>query len=253
MTQPEGSWQDAEGLRWYTFNDKDYLSVTSMRKSLGIPYTLHRWVMKQTLEAVQKDPSLIVRRDGETLANVRTRVMKAGESERDKAAERGTEVHDIIASDTLLRDVPPELRPYVEQYARAVIDLGIRPLLVERTVYNDRYGYAGSFDLLAQVKSHGDRIYIIDLKTGKGTYPEYALQVYAYLKGEFIAHGDRVDEKATSILKKAEGAAILHITPDKYEWHPIRCDATLDRAYRSLGTLSNWVVTNRDLSSLLEV
>ena len=55
MTQPEGAWNDADGLRWYSFDDKDYLSVTSMRKSLGMPYSLHRWVMKQTLEAVQKE------------------------------------------------------------------------------------------------------------------------------------------------------------------------------------------------------
>lgn len=250
MTSPENSWNDSDGLRWYTFGDTDYLSVTSMRKVLGLPYSLHRWVLKNTLEAIQKDPQSVLPRSGETPPNVRTRLVKQGEGARDSAAERGTLIHGYIAESTPLADVPEELRPYVESYAKAVIELGIKPVLVERTIINDRYGYAGSFDMLAKVREHGDETVIVDLKTGKGAYPEYALQVYAYLKGDAVMHGDKVDAKATKALKKATGAAILHIRPDGYTYHRVRCDANLDLAYRALGALSQWMVTYKDLASL---
>jgi hypothetical protein len=251
MTQPEGAWNDADGLRWYSFDDKDYLSVTSMRKSLGMPYSLHRWVMKQTLEAVQKDPDLLIRGEKETDANVRTRIVKAGESARDIAAERGTEVHGLIAAGTPIKDVPKELQPYVEQYARAVIALGIKPLLVERTVFNDQYNYAGSFDLLATLRSKDNRVYVIDLKTGKSTYPEHALQGYAYLKAEFVGkQPDKVDEKATALLKKATGVGILRIGPDAWDFHDVRIDKNLDLAFRAMATFAKWTVTYKDLASL---
>ena len=255
MTSPLNSWNDSDGLRWYTFGDKDYLSVTSMRKVLGLPFTLHRWVIKQTLEGIQKNPDSIVPLPGENPANVRTRLVKQGEAPRDVAAEKGTAVHGYIADNVPLSEVPVELRPYVEAYAKAVIELGIKPILVERTVVNDRYGYAGSFDMLAKVREHNNETVIVDLKTGKGAYAEYALQVYAYLKGEAVMNGEKVDEKATKALRKATGAAILHINPELpngYEYHRIRIDSALDLGFRALGTLSQWMVTYKDLASLEE-
>ena len=259
MTSPKNAWSDANDLRWYTFQERDYLSVTSLRKVLGMPYNLHNWVVKQTLEAVQKDPDLLTPLDTgkgkrkpkmETPANVRTRIKRVGMKERDKSAERGTDVHEAIANGVPLDRLPAELVPYVEQYANAVIALGIKPLMSERQVFNKRYGYAGSFDLMASLRSKDNRRYIVDLKTGKGTYPEHALQGMAYLDGEFVGEDDRIDRAATDLLHTATDIGILHLRPDGWEFHDIPVTDELRQTQRAMAVTAQWFAKNTDISQL---
>jgi hypothetical protein len=259
LTSPKNAWSDENDLRWYTFQDRDYLSVTSLRKVLGMPFNLHNWVLKQTLEAVQRDPSLLVPQDTgkgkrkpimESPANVRGRIMRAGMAERDRSAERGTEVHAAIANGLPLSYVPAELQPYVEQYANAVIALGLKPLMVERQVFNKTYGYAGSFDLMASMRSKGNRRYIIDLKTGKGTYAEHALQGMSYLDGEFVGEDDRIDKQATDLLHTATDIGILHLRPDGWEFHDIPVTNELRQTQRAMATLAHWFVKHPTIDTL---
>ena len=255
MTSPKNAWTDDNDLRWYTFNDRDYLSVTSLRKVMGLPFNLHRWVLKQTLEAVQKDPTLLERVDKkDTPASIRGRIMRAGMKERDKAAERGTDVHEAIATGQPIEECPAELQPFMRQYAEAVISLGIQPLLSEKQVFNNTYGYAGSFDLLATVRAKDNRPYIIDLKTGKGTYPDHALQGMAYLSGEFIGEDDKVDDVATDILrtiqKQNPGIGILHLQPDGWKFYDLRVDAGLKQAFKAQAVIAQWMARYDDISKL---
>lgn len=258
MTSPVNAWTDDNDLRWYTFREKDYLSVTSMRKALGMPYNLHRWVVRQTLEAVQRDPNILLPQEVkkgkmETPANVRGRIGREAMKERDYKAERGSDVHEYIANGTPLSMVPKELQPFVESYANAVIQLGIKPLLAERQVFSDRYGYAGSFDLLATMRAFDGDAHVVDLKTGSGTYNEHALQGYAYMKADFVGENDKVDETATEMLKHATGVGVLHLHPGEgkgWTYHNIRIDKALDQAYRALCVISRWMVKFPDIESL---
>jgi len=54
-------------------------------------------------------------------------------------------------------------------------------LAVEKTVSNLRYGYAGTIDLLCQIK---DSTWLIDFKTGGGIWPQYWYQIASYAKAE---------------------------------------------------------------------
>ena len=260
-SNPPGAWSDDNGLRWYTFKgepaayDGDYMSVTSQRKVLGMAYNLHEWVLKQLALGVIANPEDAIQRPGELIEDVVRRVKKHATKKRDESAERGTTVHGLIAGNTDLSDWPTELRPYVISYAQAVIDLGIKPLLVERQVFNTRYRYAGSFDLLAYVKKY-DKSYIVDLKTGSGTYPEHAIQCLCYLWGNFVAtthedgKPDSVDEGATALLHEARGIGILHITPDGYTFHDIAITAKLEQAYKAQCVLAHWYGTVRTIEEL---
>ena len=179
--------------------------------------------------------------------------MRAGMSERDKAAERGTEVHGFIADGVSLERInaeAPELGPYVSSYAQAVIALGLKPVLVERQVFNKTLGYAGSFDLAATLRARNDRLYVVDLKTGKNTYAEHAIQVQQYKDAEFIGEDDKVDEEATRIFKQADGMGILHITADGWEFHDIKPTAELKRAGRDMARLARFFVTNPTIETL---
>ncbi len=61
-----------------------------------------------------------------------------------------------------------------KDWAKAV---DLAPLAIERTVYCEQCGYAGTLDLYARV--HG-RVTVIDWKTGRAIYPEAFFQNVAY-------------------------------------------------------------------------
>lgn len=53
----------------------------------------------------------------------------------------------------------------------------VKYLYVERKIYSKRYGYAGTVDLIAKL---GNKLSIIDFKSGSGPWYEHALQIAAY-------------------------------------------------------------------------
>lgn len=257
-SSPTGSFSDEDGLRWYRFQGEDYLSVTSQRKVLGMPYRLHEWVLSQMALGLMANPLDVVIKPGETEDDHRKRLKRFATAKRDAAAERGTEVHALIAGGTAMKDVPEEMKVYVESYARAVIALGIQPLLTERQVYSRKYRYAGSFDLLARIRTRDMRGYMVDLKTGSGTYPEHAIQSVSYLRSDFVADeaGEEEDVMATALLREADGAAILHIgppsdeMPDGWRFVDIRLDRAMEQAYRAQCVLARWYAHFKDISQL---
>jgi hypothetical protein len=116
-----------------------------------------------------------------------------------------------------------------------------RPRIVgtEFQVFNLTVGYAGTCDLLCQF-SDGS-YWIIDLKTGKSTFPEHLLQVLMYMMGEFVGADDVVDDELTGILRQVAGVGVLHLADDHWEFK--RLDATPDawRASRGLLAFAMWM------------
>jgi len=55
----------------------------------------------------------------------------------------------------------------------------IKPILVEKPLVSDIYGYGGTPDCIAY---DGDNLELIDFKTGKAIYPEMFYQVAAYIQ-----------------------------------------------------------------------
>jgi hypothetical protein len=249
VTSPQDAWSDKNDLRWYTFQKRDYLSVTSLRKVLGMPYNLHRWSMKQLLDVVMANPAVLDRGEKkgkpETDANIRGRVGRLSMESRDVSAERGTAVHEAISEGIPMADLDLELQPFMESYASAVIALGISPILTEQQVFNDTYGYAGSFDLFASVRAKAGKKTVIDLKTGKGTYSDHALQGMAYLMGEFIGADNKVLHPETAAFKEASGVAILHLHPGVgagWTYHDVDISVRLIQAFKAEAVLARWMV-----------
>lgn len=254
---PQNAWLDDDGLRWYTdWDNIDHLSVTSQRKVLGMSYRLHAWVIRQLVDGIYHD--LVTHRWTAPLLSeedIKREMRQHATKKRDESANRGTLVHDFIAKGTRIDEVPAELQPYVAGYSRAIIELGIRGLLVERQVYNRKYRYAGSFDLLGEVRAFDNERSIIDLKTGSGTYIEHALQTLAYREAEVVANekGTGVDARATEILRSTTGLGILHINPDLpkgYEYHRLKVTPKLMTAFKAQCVLSRFYATHKDIREL---
>lgn len=143
-------------------------------------------------------------------------------AQRDAAADRGTEVHEL--AEQLVRgelvNVPAELENHVNNYVAFLNAWEPRPVLVEGTVANRQWGYAGQLDLVADLPN-GERA-LMDLKTSRGVYGNMALQVGAYRHCDRYLDADG-NERSMADLG-ITSTYIVHITADDWNVHPIEAD-----------------------------
>ncbi len=98
------------------------------------------------------------------------------------------------------RQVPLDMWKTTKGYVRAAKEffdqLEPEVLHSEVTVYSRKYGYAGTTDIIGNLRMGGGKPVpcIIDFKTGKGVYPEMGLQLSAYARADFIGRNDGTEE-----------------------------------------------------------
>ena len=145
-----------------------------------------------------------------------------------------------------------DIAPFLVQYKRWLAESGVEIMLAERQIWNLTQGYAGTFDLIGRFKK-SNRIFCVDIKTGKGTYPEHALQLEAYARGEFVGNDDVVDDAATKILRQVEGRAILHLRPEGWSFKIIRptLHGAIWMAFNDLLGFAMWVYANPNIDGLI--
>lgn len=146
---------------------------------------------------------------------------KARYEDRDAAAKRGTEVHDL--AEHLLKGeevtVPDELRGHVEAYVRFLDEWQPTPVVVEKAVVNYTYGYAGTLDMVVDLPD-GRRV-LADIKTTRsGIYGETALQLAAYRYAEVYIDGD-----AEIPMPEVHDTWGIWVRADGYEVVPLIADA----------------------------
>lgn len=171
-------WLHHEGER------RSAVSVTSALKVLDKP-ALASWS-----ERVGVEGALRLERAGslkgvevENAIGIVRECRMGADAKRDAGADRGTAVHEALRSYCALGtvpkvgDFPTEVRGYVKGLCRWLFDARPEPILVEQIVGSPRYGFAGRFDLLANLD--GQRT-LVDLKTSGRVYAEHHLQMAAY-------------------------------------------------------------------------
>jgi hypothetical protein len=240
---PRNAQTDSNGLRYYTWKGQRYPSVTTIRRLAGIPHGLHQWALNQIINRVLDDAPSIANRLGSgdpgEVALVRHALRQAATEERDKAAQRGTAVHEAAASGKSLADVGSDIAPHLRQYLDWREKSRVEVLASEFQVWNPTVGYAGTCDLLGRFPDGST--WVIDLKTGKGVYGEHALQLMAYLMAEFVGADDVVDEGLSRELGLAKGIAVLHLGSDSWEFYSLRPDPATWDAFRGLLTFGVWM------------
>lgn len=242
------------GLRFYLWKGVEYPSVTTIRRMAGMPFGLHQWAVSKVVDRAVGELDALNRRvtsnDEVTLKAAKTWLRSASTEERDRAANLGTAVHEAAARGMKIGDVTPEIAPFLSQYLNWVEDTGVEIVLSERQAWNLTMGYAGSFDAL--VRFPDKTTYIVDLKTGKGTYPEHCLQAVAYAMAEFVGEDDVVDKEATEQLLNVNGLALLHLRPDGWKWQVINVSPELFAAFKGLLTFAVWAHKYQDMTGLVE-
>lgn len=213
MTTPRNSTTAKSGQRFYSWRGERYWSVTTILGG-GIPKpALLPWGIKMVAEGAadlaQELPALVAK-DREAAVKMLKSLPYA---HRDRAADLGSYVHDAVESYVLGKpfpDWPDTVAPRMGHFVRFLDQHQPVYEATEASVYNRTQRYAGTLDAIATI---GGRRVLLDLKTGKGVYPEVGLQLAAYRHAEFIGLPDGSEED----MRPVDDCACLHLTDDGYQ------------------------------------
>lgn len=149
------------------------------------------------------------------------KLQRARYEEKDRAKDRGTEVH--AAAEKLLAgqsvQVPEEIAGHVESYARFMEEFEVAPVHVEFSCVSYKWGYAGTADLCAwlTIPNLGRTLLLLDLKTSRsGIFGDTALQLAAYRHADVWV----IDDEEIEPLEVAHCAGI-HVRGDGYDLLPV--------------------------------
>ena len=243
----------------YYFNGEGPLpSVTTILEVMSKP-ALTQWKAREAVRAYirnrsEVDKILMDQFGGEDKAI--NRAIELVDAQRDKAASIGTSVHllaDIVSrgAETATEGfrASDEEIPYLNAWRGFLGFLersGGRIVSSEHAVWSLN-GYAGTYDLIVQMPTKSDAngnrnvdLWLIDIKTSKSYYPEYALQLAAYRWADsIILPGDPTPYPMPEIHR----TAVLHLRPDQYQegWRLIEYPTTYaDDFLTFLGCLEVW-------------
>lgn len=122
---------------------------------------------------------------GETDDDFAVRAYEDSRAQLIKAGDFGTRIHAVIEGANLMRyTLERETAPWLEKYLKWKNASILRVIKAESRVVNPQFGYAGTFDLLAEHQEHGT--VLVDFKTqnvknGKPAFYEtWCWQLAAY-------------------------------------------------------------------------
>jgi hypothetical protein len=203
-------------------------SVTTILKVVDKSGPLVGWAKRITAEAAVRHaaelPVWVKDFGGEAAVKMLT---QASNVIRDKAANAGSDVHQLADAITKGQDVtvPEELAPYVESYRGWVDEFQPEFLATEEMVYS-HHGYAGTLDAIVRIAGE---TWLLDYKTSsdtdKGPYLETALQLAAYGGADFIG---RPGDPNRYGIPAIDQYAVVHISPQKAKFVPYGCTGAFE-------------------------
>lgn len=233
MTKPILAVQTNEGRMYvHPLTGEAVYSVTTIIEQ-GIPKKLDDWAGKQAAKyAVQNWHELTLKPEIERLRLI----AQAHERVRKEAADKGDTVHN--SAEAKVKGEPDDNSPgHMKQLDNFFIVSQLTPLYTEVSVWNRTIGYAGTADLVAQDQQ--GRYILIDYKTGRGIWPEMAVQLEALARAEFIIEPSGEEIPLPPIAE----VGVLHLRPRSWWYYPIRNDEAAERnwsAFLGAQQVSSW-------------
>lgn len=247
VTEPD-PWASIPKLGAYRTADHRYFwngqgpvpSVTTVLKVLNKDAVIE-WAKRTVAEiAVLRIPELQDKIIQEGTLSAIAWLKSMPDYQRDSAAQLGSSVHllaDMASrapeSDSETFEVSEQEKPYLDAFRDFLTFLERHSGVIvsgEKMVWSTE-GYAGTYDLLIRFSCECHKgLWLIDVKTSKGYYPDYALQLVAYGRSDFII----IEGNPTPYpMPKVQKYGVLHLRPDQYSdtgWRLIQYPIT-DRDY----------------------
>ncbi len=249
------------GARWYIHpvTGERFVSVTTILQCVAkerLPY----WAAQVATDYALDNLPLLVKasrripcemkgddRCGICPDCVALEVRRAPDRERDAAADRGTRIHHVADQQVLSGEVishDDDIANQVRQFLAFRKQFKPTYDASEMTVINRTYGYAGTLDAILRLgwcpPKYADLVgqpAVADTKSGRSCYPEYALQLAAYKRGEAVLmpDGSEVPVPATG-----DTGLLLHVRPENYWVRPVDIGETTFAAFLSVMDLWRW-------------
>lgn len=167
----------------YYLDGKPLTGVTTILGVIAKP-ALIGWASNQAVEHIKQNSDIgdfmgigsdcyVVKTS--TLEEART----AHAKKRDKAADVGTLAHKWIEEHIKGKDNPitDDIKPMIDNFLKWEEEVKPKYLETEKRVYSAKNWYAGTLDLMLEIDGE---VWLGDIKTGSGIYPEHFFQCAAY-------------------------------------------------------------------------
>jgi hypothetical protein len=225
---------------WYKIDGQKADGVTTLIGDGTRKKALEAWGIRSVAEYAAEHLDLLNQMAPMGREAIVSALKQSPYTDRDQAANRGTEVHKL--AEELIHghevEVPPELAGHVDSYVRYLDRWQPHPILVEKTVASRRWNYAGTLDAVYELPD--GRIVIGDIKTSRsGIYEEAALQLAAYRYAEVWVDDDGTEHPMADLgIVHAQG---LWIRGDGYDVLPIDAGEATYRAFLHIAFGSRWM------------
>jgi hypothetical protein len=245
MTSPRNATtKPATGKRFYSWRGEAYWSVTTIIGG-GIPKpVLVNWAKKFTAEYAVDNFDKLTKllepdKDGNVDREAAVDWLKgAAFRDRDKKADLGSSLHVATEAYVLGKPMPMwplPIRPRMGQFLAFLQDWEPEYHQTEASVYSRTQRYAGTLDAICTIK--GRRV-LLDYKSGKGVYPEVALQLAAYRYAEFIG----LPDGAEALMPAVDACAVLHLPDDgDYDLIEVRADKDVFNSFLYAREVFRWL------------
>lgn len=214
-------------------------SVTRILKVVDKSGPLIGWAKRVTAEAAVRNADMLgkmVEMSGEQ-ASIDW-LKKLADHQRDKAAATGTRIHAL--AEAVARGQSVEMtddeHPYVNSYVRDFLS-PFSPTFValEEMVCSTTHDYAGTFDAIARIDGE---LWMLDLKTSAGIYPETGLQLAAYANAEFIGRPGNPKRWRVPLVTRF---GVIHCRPEQARLVEYQVTADTFAAFLAARSLYEWL------------
>jgi hypothetical protein len=234
----------------------EYPSVTTILKAIPKEALMY-WAAKSVAESAVESYELLGKLIEKDPADAVKWLKGTPWGQRDKAALDGTTLHDLCeawitgdtqTSDHILRKMDsPSVKAKARQLEHCLDTLDVHWVQTEVVVLNREVGYAGTVDLVGIIQDEAlcarfgtvpALSVTFDIKTGKGVYPETALQLAAYRYAP--ERLDHVDGTLTTNTL-TDKAAVIHITDESWAVIPVVSDPKTYTMFKELCEVAKYL------------
>ena len=192
--QEDGAPQRRNGF-YYIDEKRVYPSVTTILQVIAKP-ALINWAARAAARAALANPLMS-----------EEQAISAIYQSRAEGTDRGQAIHNFIEAFRTgkrinVKSMPKEHQGYAIAFMKFVQAFKPKSMPVRRTIWSDKYEFAGTLDDLMTFHDKKGKVYLVDFKTGKDIYPESGLQLVAYKQGVEELRIAKIDATAILLLKE---------------------------------------------------
>ena len=237
--------------RWYRNPNRNegqpvYWSVTTVVKALPAPGLVH-WaansVAEYAVSHMQDWADLPAMEAAKKLA-------RSPYDQRDQAGLRGTELHTIMERRMGGEDFALEasVDPTLAAAMAFVEEAKPEPEMVETSVFNEKHGYAGTFDFVGRLKAYPQLgRCMADWKQSKGIYRDMGAQQEAYNHADYWVDDDDQEHE----WQPVDTLLLVHFTPAGYAIRPVPKGPGYFRAFLAALEVRRWEKWTPDIEEAL--